>query len=62
MSLRIKLVTIGTAGVGKTCVISRFQTGEFKNEYLVTVGASFFSKIMRVEDEEVKLQIWDTVT
>ena len=56
----IKLVTVGSVGVGKTCIIQRYHTGEFKEEYLVTIGANFYSKEIEVGSEKVKLQIWDT--
>jgi small GTP-binding protein len=41
-------------------VISRFHTGEYQDEYLVTIGAHFYSKVLEVKGETVKIQIWDT--
>jgi GTPase SAR1 family protein len=53
-SLTIKLVTVGNVGVGKTCVITRFHSGEYQEEYLVTIGAHFYSKEMTIDGETVK--------
>ena len=49
------MVTVGNVGVGKTCVISRYHTGEYKEEYLVTIGANFYSKDININDQNVKL-------
>src|SRR4051812_42932829 len=50
-------------GVGKTSILQRYTANEFNEEYQVTVGAEFGSKLIELEDStKVKLQIWDAVS
>ena len=58
----IKIVLLGEAGVGKTCLLSRFITGQFDKETLSTNGASFVSKQIKYEHlkKTLELDIWDT--
>ena len=55
-----KVVFIGDSGVGKSCIISRFSTGNIPIESLPTVGAAYYSKIITIENSEIELRIWDT--
>ncbi|XP_059480917.1 ras-related protein Rab-37-like isoform X2 [Neocloeon triangulifer] len=56
-----KVLLLGDCGVGKTCLLVRFQDGRFLYGcYISTVGVDFRSKIVTVDEEMVKLQIWDT--
>jgi len=55
-----KVIIIGEAGVGKSCILYRATTGEFKETYEVTIGAGFSSFSVKINDSTVKLQIWDT--
>jgi len=56
-----KFILIGDAGVGKTSILLRYTKDEFANEYHVTVGAEFGSKVMNLGGgNNVRLQIWDT--
>lgn len=48
-------------GTGKTSLIRKYIHGVFKDEYEVTVGVDFSSKIVTINNEPVQLQIWDTV-
>eukprot|EP01022_Parablepharisma_sp_SALTPOND_P003275 TRINITY_DN112_c0_g1_i1.p7 TRINITY_DN112_c0_g1~~TRINITY_DN112_c0_g1_i1.p7 ORF type:complete len:266 (-),score=41.06 TRINITY_DN112_c0_g1_i1:2678-3475(-) len=55
-----KAIIIGDAGVGKSCILHRAVTNQFKDEYEVTIGAEFSSLIIKVQGKTVKLQVWDT--
>ncbi|CAD8097957.1 unnamed protein product [Paramecium sonneborni] len=56
-----KIIIIGDAGVGKSCLLMRYVKNDFTNEYNVTIGVEFLSKIVKIdENTNVKLQIWDT--
>ncbi|XP_029456664.1 ras-related protein Rab-43 isoform X1 [Rhinatrema bivittatum] len=55
-----KIVLIGDAGVGKTCVVQRFKTGIFVERQGNTIGVDFTMKTLDVQGKRVKLQIWDT--
>ncbi|KAK3324212.1 putative ras-like GTP-binding protein [Cercophora scortea] len=62
-SLEAKIVVLGSQGVGKTSLVTRYCKGAFNPSQITsTVGASFLTK--RVVDTDtdtvVRLQIWDT--
>lgn len=54
-----KLCMIGTSGVGKTSLVSKFVHSMFSDNYLTTVGVKIDRKIVHVDGEEVMLMIWD---
>ncbi|RLN41479.1 ras-related protein RABF1-like [Panicum miliaceum] len=56
-----QLVLLGDSGVGKSCIVLRFVRGQFDPTSKVTVGASFLSQTLALEDSTiVKFEIWDT--
>jgi len=56
-----KLVLLGNAGVGKSCLVLRFTRDEFFADQESTIGAAFLTKSVRLEDAStVKIEIWDT--
>ena len=57
-----KVVLIGDSGVGKTCIISRYISGQFDENSASTNGASYTSKQVDYESlkKSVMLDIWDT--
>ncbi|XP_039730559.1 ras-related protein Rab-43 isoform X3 [Pteropus medius] len=55
-----KLVLVGDASVGKTCVVQRFKTGAFSERQSSTIGVDFTMKTLEIQGKRVKLQIWDT--
>ncbi|XP_053577020.1 ras-related protein Rab-43 [Bombina bombina] len=55
-----KIVLIGDAGVGKTCVVQKFKTGVFVERQGNTIGVDFTMKTLEIQGKRVKLQIWDT--
>lgn len=55
-----KVVLVGNAGVGKTCLVRRFTQGLFPPGQGATIGVDFLIKTIEVDGEKVKLQIWDT--
>ena len=56
----VKLVLLGDAGVGKSSIAQRFVTDTFKPFNESTVGASFMSKIVKIDGTSYKFMIWDT--
>ena len=56
----IKIVLIGEAGVGKTCIISRYIDDKFNEETGSTNGGSFGKKNLEINGKSVQLNIWDT--
>ncbi|XP_069142342.1 ras-related protein Rab-43-like [Argopecten irradians] len=55
-----KIVLIGDAGVGKTCVVQRFKSGTYVEKHGSTIGVDFTMKTMQIDGKLIKLQIWDT--
>lgn len=58
--LTFKIVVIGDTSVGKTSLITRFAHKRFVSHVSSTVGASFTSYNLDIEDERIRLNIWDT--
>ena len=54
-----KVLLIGSFGVGKTSLIRRFVTNEFSEDYISTIGVRVSTKIIKFNNEEIKLLIWD---
>lgn len=59
-SLEAKVVVLGSQGVGKTSVVIRYVGGMFSKAVSPTIGASFFTYKLNVDNYRVKLQVWDT--
>jgi len=55
-----KFLVIGSAGVGKSCILHHFIENKFKDNSTHTIGVEFGSKVVNVGGKTVKLQIWDT--
>ncbi len=63
-----KIIVIGNASVGKTCIGQRYTNGIFAEDSKASIGVSFFSKVLEKEvkinknvtTKSIKLEIWDT--
>ena len=55
-----KMIVIGDAGVGKSCLTNRAAKDKFLSDYSPTVGFEFLTFNVKIEDQNIKLQIWDT--
>nr|CAD2185231.1 unnamed protein product [Meloidogyne enterolobii] len=55
-----KVVLVGNAGVGKTCLVRKFTQGVFPPGQSATIGVDFMIKTLNVNGDKIKLQIWDT--
>ena len=58
----VKVVLLGEAGVGKTCIISQFISGVFDPDTISSLSAQFISKTIEFKDinKTIKFDIWDT--
>jgi small GTP-binding protein len=54
-----KITVIGDGGVGKTSLIKKYTKGSFRKEYIKTLGAQFSQYDEKLEDNAVKLFLWD---
>ena len=53
-----KIVLIGDAGVGKTCVVQRFKTGTFFERQGNTIGVDFTMKTVYLDDKRIKVSLF----
>lgn len=59
-SYLFKYVIVGDTGVGKSCLLMQFTNGRFRGDHDLTIGVDYGSRIIDIEKQAVKLQIWDT--
>ena len=59
----VKVVLLGEAGVGKTCIIKQFTQNKFDSNEVSSLSAQFATKTIEYQDFEkaIKFDIWDTV-
>lgn len=50
-----KVVLIGDCGVGKTCVVHRFRSGDFVEKTGNTIGVDFSMKTVNIDGKKVKV-------
>jgi small GTP-binding protein len=57
-----KIVLLGDGGVGKTCIISRYISGQYDGTSAATNGASYCSKSVNFSqlNKTLLLDVWDT--
>lgn len=58
-SLRIKIISMGNAEVGKSCVIKRYCEKRFVPKYLATIGIDYGVTRVNVKGRDVKVNIFD---
>eukprot|EP00826_Nyctotherus_ovalis_P034611 TRINITY_DN289_c0_g5_i1.p1 TRINITY_DN289_c0_g5~~TRINITY_DN289_c0_g5_i1.p1 ORF type:complete len:265 (+),score=24.07 TRINITY_DN289_c0_g5_i1:114-908(+) len=56
----IDIITLGLTQVGKTSLLERFEMEEFKLIKNTTLGVDFIMPRMKVDNEELRLKLWDT--
>lgn len=54
-----KIVIGGMGGVGKTTIIDRYLTGEFKEDTKMTIGCQFHTNSLDRQGRSISLVIWD---
>ncbi|KAM3141730.1 hypothetical protein pb186bvf_006052 [Paramecium bursaria] len=60
MNKEIKVVILGETAVGKSSLLLRFCSDQFKETHESTLGAAFLARTIAVKDQQIKFQIWDT--
>ena len=58
--LCFKLIVVGDCNVGKSSLIIKAIKNYFEELYSPTVGFEFLSFHIKISDQNIKLQIWDT--
>jgi small GTP-binding protein len=56
----LKILIIGESRVGKTCLLLRFTDDIFTEHHVSTIGIDFKTKIMTLNNKNIKMQLWDT--
>ena len=56
----VKILLLGDSGVGKTCLLRRYQENNYKNDFISTMGIDYKTHYLKVDGKRVKCQIWDT--
>lgn len=60
-SFLFKYIIIGDSGVGKSCLLLQFTDKRYREKHEVTIGVEFGAKMLNINKNNIKLQIWDTV-
>ena len=55
-----KIIVIGDSGVGKSCLTTQAVRNNFEEFYIATIGFEFLTFNIRINNNVLKLQIWDT--
>ena len=55
----LRMLLVGDC-TGKTSILKRFTTGEFSDAYRSTVAVDFEICTVDIDQQKVKLQVWDT--
>ena len=58
--LSFKIIVVGDSGVGKSCLTMKGTKNHFEESYSPTIGFEFFTFNIKIDDKNIKLQIWDT--
>ncbi|CAM9219599.1 unnamed protein product [Phaeothamnion confervicola] len=56
---RIKVISMGPLGCGKSCLIKRFCEERFVSKYISTIGIDYGVKPVTVLGEQVRVNFWD---
>lgn len=59
MQKTLKVIVGGEGNVGKTSLVRRYARGKFSQARQVTLGIDITTQEFRIDDEPVKLAIWD---
>ena len=60
MSQRYKIVLLGEGRVGKTSILLRYIRGEYSDQQVSTLQASYLDKKITISGTQVHLSVWDT--
>ena len=56
-----KIILVGNNNVGKSSIISKYVENDISENILNTFSNDKFKKIIKIKDEKIELDIWDTV-
>ena len=56
---RIKVLSMGSAGTGKSCLIKRYCEERFVSKYIATIGVDYGVKPVKVDQVDIRVNFWD---
>ena len=56
----IKIILLGSSGVGKTSIINRFHSNDFKKNTTPTIAMNFIEKKLIINGKILTINLWDT--
>ena len=58
-AMRMKIISFGSEGVGKSCLIKRFCEDKYVSKYISTIGVDFGVKPVKVSGQSVRVNFFD---
>uniref|UniRef100_A0A6U4WUR2 Uncharacterized protein n=1 Tax=Neobodo designis TaxID=312471 RepID=A0A6U4WUR2_NEODS len=58
-TFRLKIISMGSEAVGKSCLIKRYCEERFVPKYLTTIGIDYGVKPVVVDGNDVRVNFWD---
>lgn len=55
-----RYIIVGDVGVGKSCIMLQFTENKFRKDYKMTIGVEFGIKTIKIDNKNIKIQVWDT--
>jgi len=56
----LKVIMVGSCGVGKTQLVSKYTRNEFTEENNMTIGVDFTPMKVEINEKNISINIWDT--
>ncbi|KAJ3222620.1 DnaJ sub C member 27 [Clydaea vesicula] len=56
---RLKILSLGDSGVGKSCLIKRYCESRFIQDYISTIGIDYGVKSLTLGGVDLKINFWD---
>jgi DnaJ homolog subfamily C member 27 len=56
---RMKILSMGSGGGGKSCLIKRFCEERFVSKYIATIGVDYGVKPIKLDGMDIRVNFWD---
>jgi DnaJ family protein C protein 27 len=56
---RVKIISMGSGGCGKSCLIKRYCEDRFVSKYIATIGVDYGVKPVKIDGNDVRVNFWD---
>ena len=56
----LRYIIVGDIAVGKSCILLQFTNNQFRVAHELTIGVEFGVKTIDLNNQTIKIQIWDT--